>query len=57
MVLSLSNSYILTRVGSHEQRSMRVTSIVSSIITVVELKAKRSESYEVKLAPWTFKIM
>ena len=57
MELSLSNSYILTRVGSHEQRSMRVTSTVSSIITVVELKAKRSESYEVKLAPWTFKIM
>ena len=57
MVLSLSNSYILTRVGSHEQRSMRVTSIVSSIITVVELKAKWSEIYERKLAPWIFKIM
>ena len=57
MVLSLSNSYILTRVGSHEQRSMRVTSTVSSIITVVELKAKWSEIYERKLAPWIFKIM
>ena len=38
MELSLSNSYILTRVGSHEQRSMRVTSRVSSIYTGVKLK-------------------
>ena len=46
MELSLSNSYILTRVGSHEQRSMRVTSTVSSIITVVELKAKKVKAME-----------
>ena len=54
MELSLSNSYILTRVGSHEQRSMRVTSSVSSVITLAELNAKKSESYGIKLAPWTW---